>query len=176
MAQRSSVETDQAIRTAVDEAIKRGCTIDAITKMIEAMGAEISRSAVGRYTKKYRSLAERQRDIRQVADSFAQEFGSGDDNQTRLMIQSLTTLITQSLLPQLTGEREKKLDPMALRLLAAAVKDSTSALKIDDDRRRAIRKEAFQQAGEAVEEAGKRAGASPETIRMIKAEIMGLDP
>jgi hypothetical protein len=170
MGRKSAIAQNPAIREAVDAAIGRGCTIDAIKDMLEAMGSEISRSAVGRHAAKYQDMAQRQRDIRAAADAFAGEFGSAEDNQTRLMVQLVTTLITENIMAQ--GEGEGSMD---LRLLAAAVKDAIGAAKIDDDRRRIIRKEAMTEAAGVAVSAAKKAGASPETINLIRAEIMGID-
>ena len=172
MARSSSVTQNPVIHDAVNQAIKRGCTINAIKQMIDAMGAEISRSSLGRYTKKFSELAQRQRDIRAAADAFAAEFGDADDQQTRLMIQLVTTLITEKIMAATPGNQKA----MDLRLLAAAVKDAISATKIDDDRRRILRKDAFAEAASVAETAGRKAGASPEIINAIKAQIMGIDP
>jgi Protein of unknown function (DUF3486) len=160
---KSAIAQNPAIREAVDAAIGRGCTIDAIKEMLEAMGSEISRSAVGRHAAKYQDMAQRQRDIRAAADAFAGEFGNAEDNQTRLMVQLVTTLITENIMAQGEGEGSA----MDLRLLAAAVKDAIGAAKIDDDRRRIIRKEAMTEAKTIVEREGRAAGAKDSVISQI---------
>ena len=86
MGRKSTITANPAIRAAVDAAIARGCTVDAIKAMLDEMGAEISRSAIGRHASKYADIAARQRDIRAAADAFASEFGNAEDNQSRLMI------------------------------------------------------------------------------------------
>lgn len=170
MGKKSIIATDPIIRKAVDEAIQRGCTIDAITAMLDEMGQAIGRSSVGRYASKYAALAARQRDIRAAADAFASEFGDPEDNQTRLMVQAVTSLITERII----GTSEGEGSVLDLRLLAAAAKDAIGAAKLDDDRRRIIRKEAFAEAAKTVESAGKAAGASDEVLNKIKASLMGL--
>ena len=171
MGRTSTIAANPAIRAAVDAAIARGCTIDAIKEMLDAMGAEISRSAVGRHAAKYNDIAERQRDIRAAADAFASEFGNAEDNQSRLMLQLVTTLITQNVMDIGGGE----LSAMDLNFLANAAKNAIGAAKIDDDRRLKLRKEAMAEAATAATSAAKRAGASAETINLIRAEIMGID-
>lgn len=173
MGRKSTIKLNPAIRKAVDDALQRGCTIDAIKDMLDAMGAEIGRSSVGRYAKEYGELVERQRDIRSVADSFAAEFGSSDDNQTQLMIQMMTTLITQQIMPMVTGDT-KVPDAMGLQFLARAMKDATSAAKIEDDRRRTIRKEMQLEAVKVAEDAARHMGASKDMSDFIKAKIMGI--
>jgi hypothetical protein len=170
MGRQSSIKCNPAIRQAVDDAIGRGCTIDAITTMIAAMGAEIGRSSVHRYAQKYQAVAQRQRDIRAAADAFAGEFGTAEDKQTKLMIQLVTTLITENILSKGEGEGSA----MDLRLLAAAVKDAIAAAKLDDDRIRAIRATALAEAAKEAEQAGRAEGASAAQIDAIKRRIMGL--
>jgi hypothetical protein len=171
MGARSTVTRNPAIHEAVNQAIKRGCTIDEIKEIIDSLGANISRSALGRYSKKFNELASRQRDIRAASAAFAGEFGDANDKQTQLLIQLLTTQITENIIAAAPGQQ----NPMELRLNAAAVKDAVTAAKIDDERRRAIRKEALAEAASAAEKAGKKAGASPEAINAIKAQILGID-
>jgi Protein of unknown function (DUF3486) len=166
----SKIKASPAIQAAVDSAIKRGCTIDAIKDMLDQMGAEIGRSAVGNYTKRYAAVAQRQRDIRSAADAFAGEFGEAGDNQTRLMIQLVTTLITENILAKGEGEGSA----MDLRLLAGAVKDAIGAAKLDDDRRRLIRKEAFKEAAEVADKAGRANGAGEASLQAIRAALMGV--
>ncbi len=179
MGRRSSVEKDPRVRQAVDEAIKRGCTIDEIVEAVGAVGGKVSRSAVGRYAKQYAQLAEKQRDMQAVARSFASEFGSADDQQGRLLIQLVTTLITSTVMPVAIGEEgSEQITTKALADIARAVKDVTSASKVDVDREIRIREEesrrARQKAADAAEKAGRAAGATEETLRMIRMGILGL--
>lgn len=165
MGRQSTITANPAIRAAVDGAIARGCTIDAIKEMLDAMGAEISRSAIGRHASKYADIAARQRDIRAAADAFASEFGDAEDNQSRLMIQMVTTLITENVL----GADE--MSAMDLNFLASAVKNSIGAAKIDDDRRLKLRKEAIEEASRVVATEGKKAGADAGALAQIQRAL-----
>lgn len=171
MARQSSISVNPEIREAVDRALQRGCTIDAIKDMLDAMGAEISRSAIGRHAAKYSAVIARQRDIQCAAEVFAAEFGTLDNNQTRLMVQLVTTLITENLM----GKGEGEGTAMDLRLLAAAVKDAAGAAKIDSDLRASIRKQALVDAAAAAGKAGKAGGVPQEKIDIIVKQIMGID-
>ena len=179
MAGTSSIKKlDPAVRGEVDAAIKRGATIDQIVQMLRGLGADVSRSAVGRYSKDYAALAARQRDIQATARAFAAEFGDADDRQSRLLIQLVTTIATNKVMP-MAGDDDAGLDGKELHYLARAVKDITSAAKTDTDRERAIRADAAktareQAATDAASEA-KAAGASDETIDRIKRKILGID-
>lgn len=174
MGRKSSINTlAPRILEAVNKALAEGAIIDDIVDLISAHGEDRSRSAVGRYAKKYSALADEQREINAVASAFAADFGDLDNNQNRMMIQLITTLITKQMIPHLTG-KVSAANSMDLRLLAAAVKDSTSASKTEDDRKRLIRKEAFTEAAKAAESEARSAGANDEVINKIKAKLMGL--
>ena len=170
MGRKSTIAGNPIIQDAVNAALARGCTIDAIKEMLDAMSAEISRSAIGRYASKYQDQAARQRDIRSAADAFASEFGSLNDNQTRLMVQLVTTLITESIMNKGEGEGSA----MDLRLLAAAVKDAMGAAKIDNDLRAAIRKQAQEECKLAAERALTSTGGTAEQMAALRAEFLGL--
>jgi len=179
VAKRSTIDKlPPPIREAVDAAIKRGATIDEIVEQLHALGADhVSRSAVGRYSKNYRELADQQRQISSVAKAFASEFGEADNLQGRLMIQLLNTVITRAILPVASGD-EIELDGKELHYLARAVKDVASAAKTDVDREAKIREEtkkrAREEAAAAAEAAGRRGGASEELIELVKREILGI--
>ncbi len=166
------IEANPALKKAVAEAVKRGFTVDAIREMISNMGVELARSSVGAAAQKFRALADQQRQTYAVSEAFAKEFGKGDDHQTRLMLQLMITLITQTLMPAVSAGRQ--VSTKQLSELASAVNKSTIALKIDDDRMRAIRNDTLKEAAAAAEVEGRAAGASEEQIERIKAKLLGL--
>lgn len=176
MGRRSKIdELDPRIRAEMDLAIKRGATIDEIVDLLAGMGADASRSSVGRYTKRYAELARQQRDMMAVAEAFGREFGTADDKQGRMMVQLLTSTITRAILPVASGEEEVDgLDAKELHFLARAVKDTLGAAKLDIERERLIREEERKRAAEAGAEAAREAGAGAETIERVKRKILGL--
>lgn len=182
MARRSSIEQlPEALQKACHEAIGRGATIDAITDMLNGMGGDVSRSAVGRYAQDYRELVAKQRDMTAMAQAFGREFSDTDDRTGAMMTQLMQTLMTSTLLPLITGkdgENGEELDALTVSRLAKAVKDVAGAAKVDVEREKAIREETRKQAREeaasAADSAARRAGADPATIELIKKEIMGL--
>lgn len=178
MAAQSSIKRlPPEIRAAADAAIGRGASVDQIKAAIEALGGEVSRSAVGRYAQEYREIAARQRDMKSVAGAFAAEFGDADSLEGRLLIQMATTIATRIAMDHANND-DPDLDMKELMNFARAVKDITSASKIDVDREAKIRADGFvkarQQAAEEAEAEGKAAGASAETIDRIKRRILGI--
>jgi hypothetical protein len=182
MARKSAIDTlDPAIRSSVLRAIEEGATIDDIVALVRSMGGAVSRSAVGRYTQRFADLAKQQRDMRTVAEAFGREFGSADDHQARMMTQLITSLVTRTLIPLATADaddEEAQIDGLELSRLAKAAKDAVSASKIDIEREARIREEEGKRARDAAAAAadaeGRAAGASEETIRRIRARILGI--
>lgn len=182
MARKSAIDAlDPAIRSAVLHAIDDGATIDDIVELVREMGGAVSRSSVGRYTKNFADLAKQQRDMRSVAEAFGREFGSADDHQARMMTQLITSLVTRTLIPLATAEddgEEGGMSGLELSRLAKAAKDAVSASKIDVEREAKIRdeeaKRTREQAAAVADAEGRAAGASDETIRRIRARILGI--
>ena len=145
---------------------------------MRGLGGEVSRSRVGRYSQRFAELAKQQRDMRSVAEAFGREFNTGDDMQGRMMIQLMTSITTRMLMPHMTGEAEEELSTLELTRLAKAVKDVGGAAKVDAERERAIREEEARRTKEAAandaEVAGRAAGASEETLRRVRAGILGI--
>lgn len=178
MARKSKIEDlPDSIRSAVLAAIEAGRTIDDIVDLIRGMGGDASRSGVGRFTKDFRELAQQQRQQRAIAEAFGREFGTADDLQGRMMIQLLTSITTRAIMPIAMGE-EVEIDGLELSRLAKAVKDTTSAAKIDVERETKIREEAAKaarsQAAADAMVAGRAAGASEESLSKIRAGILGM--
>jgi hypothetical protein len=95
------------------------------------------------------------------------------------MVQLLTTIITRAAFPIASGEEEDLPSLKELHLLARAVKDATTASKMDVEREARIREEAgklaTRRAAEAAVNVVKAAGASEETITLLRAKILGID-
>ncbi|HYD12701.1 MAG TPA: phage protein Gp27 family protein [Allosphingosinicella sp.] len=166
-----------AILAEVNSAIQRGATVDQIKAAIEALGGEASRSAVGRYAQEYRALAARLRDQQSVAKAFAAEFGDAGSLEGRLLIQLGTTIATRMAM-NVADNDDPDLSMKELMEFGRAVKDFTSASKIDVDREAKIRAEAFvkarQKAADEAEAECRAAGASDATIDRVKRRLLGM--
>ncbi|MEA3017744.1 MAG: hypothetical protein QOI38_2466, partial [Sphingomonadales bacterium] len=105
------------------------------------------------------------------------EFGSADDRQSRLLIQLVTSIATRAVMPLAAGN-DVDIGGKELANLARAIKDITSAAKTDVDREKTIRaeeaKKVREAAAAAAETEAKAAGASEESIRRVRAAILGL--
>ncbi|HEX8224503.1 MAG TPA: phage protein Gp27 family protein [Allosphingosinicella sp.] len=186
MGQRSSIDRlPPDARVQVDQAIHDGATIDEIVGLLLDLSDQgklpevPSRSAVGRYSKEFRQLAARQRDVSSVAKAFAGEFGSEEDHQVKLLLQMATTTLTRIAMSTAMGEDEQLPALKDAAFLAKSIKDLVSAAKIDVDREAKIRAETAAAvkaaAAEAAASAVRAAGASDESIRRVRAEILGIE-
>lgn len=178
MARRSTIDRlDPKIREEVDRAIKRGATVDEITARLETLGSDVSRSAVGRYSKRYREFAARQRDLRSVAEAYGREFGADDNSEGKLLMQMLSSIGARMAIG-LVDQDDPDISLKEFELFARATKNLITAAKSDADRDAKVREEAAKQARAQAamdaEDAARSAGASEETIERVKRRILGL--
>lgn len=168
MPRKSSIKTlPKEVQGAVVKALESGATIDGIVEHLAQLGHPRSRSAVGRYAREYADLAERQRDIRVVAEAFAKDFGGTENAEGKLMVQMLTSIGARMILPIAAGESED-LDPKSFHFLAKATKELQSAAKIDAERDARVREEGRKQAEEEMrrklDEAGGKGEIDPDAL------------
>ncbi|WP_066546790.1 phage protein Gp27 family protein [Sphingomonas sp. CCH15-F11] len=175
MPRRSSVEKlDPAIRASVDRAIGRGASIDEIVELVDSLGGDVSRSAIGRYSIRYREMADQQRNVMAIAKAFGEDFGDSDNQAGKLLIQIINSVAVRALIPLASGEVDA-IDGKELHFLARAAKDLMSAAKTDADRDRQVRDATKKAAAEAADQELRREGASADTIRRVKEQILGIE-
>lgn len=174
MGRKSTLKTlPPAVQAAVVQALEAGSTIDAIVDQLQQLGHARSRSAVGRYAKNYQDLADRHRDIRVVAQAFADDFGGTENAEGKLMVQMLTSIGARMILP-MAGDEEADLDPKDFHFLAKATKELLSAAKLDAERDAKVRDAAMREAADVAVTALRKAGASAESIDTVKFDLLGL--
>ncbi len=176
---RSSVEElPPQIRSAIDDALKQGVTLDQIVKAVQAAGAEVSRSALGRYKLKYHRLGEQLRRTREIADVFVSQLGAAPEGkQGRIITELAQGLIFDFLTPDEDGKMPE-LDTEELMYLGKAIKDLASAEKTSADRELKIREEerkrVLLEATTQAVAAGKAHGLSAEGQAAIRATLLGM--
>lgn len=162
---------DPRVREAVDKAVREGrATIDEIVALIRSLGAEASRSAVGRYVKGAREEMEHYRQAQHLAKVWAEALPeTGDVAQlTRQVLTSLAFRVSSSL-----AEREQ-VEGKEVMLLARALRDIASSTKIGAEARRAIRAELAEQAAAVVGELAKAQGMSAEQVEFWRKKVLGI--
>lgn len=178
MPPRSSIERDPAIREAVNAALMRGCTQADIVSALLAAGTKVSKSAVGRYALKYEDAIKRQRQIQEATRSLIEGADASNDTQSRVFAQLVTSLATRAILPMVEDD-EVDISIKDLNALALASQRVTRTqgnlfeLELKKAREEE-RKQTARQAADVAEEEGRKAGATPETLRAIRVGILGM--
>lgn len=181
MAGRSSVtRLPPEIKEAIDLAIREDrATIDEIVAAIRALGADVSRSAVGRYAKSARERMETYRQAREIAAVWAkrmEEQPNGDVAQLNLQLMSTLAFKVLSEIGEggAEGEVTAAAGPMDIMLLAKGLEHLAKAERHNLDRELKLRKEIAQQAAERAVASAKRAGLSAEAAAEIRRDILGI--
>lgn len=179
MGRKSTLEVlPQPVRAAVARAMENGATIDAIVEQLDSLGHKVSRSAVGRYAKNFSEMTKRHRDMRVVAEAFAEDFGGGDNAEGKLLLQMLTSIGARMVMPVAQGD-EIEMTTGEFHTMAKATKELFAAAKSDSERDAKIRAEAARETREKAADdavsAARAAGASEQTVQMVKARILGLE-
>lgn len=169
------------IRDAVHRLLDSGRTLDEIRAHLEGLGADVSRSALGRYAQKYEEVAAKLRESREVSAAFARELGDiPDGDMGRTLVELLHGLVFRVLMQRTEEKDEKPLKPMDLMLLAKAIKESVGSTKISAELEIKIRDraaaEAKQAAARAVDHVARERGLTRDTVEAIKSQILGIRP
>lgn len=176
MSPRSSIELDPRLKEAADEAIRRGGTIDEILEALQAVGGEVSRSAVGRYAYKTRATMAKVKETREIASVWADKLGSEPDGDMGQLVGQVLHAVAFWQAQQMAdaGPGDENAGPRELMFLAGALKDIASAQKINADRILKIRKETAVKAAAEATTALKATGMTAEAIEAIKKKILGV--
>jgi ACT domain-containing protein len=170
MAGRSSISRNPAILKAVEELIADGATIDEVQAAVADYG--ISRSAVGRYAKRYRPLVEGV--IRDNALRSALKRNMPDVDSTlidvalhRAQAEVLRTLDAMGEDEEASSTKDVAAATRALRTLINAMREKKA---YEDDVRESERRKAV----EAADEAARTVGVTEEQLDVIRRRILGL--
>ncbi len=177
MAARSTIKAlPQQIRAAADAALKDGATIDQVVDVLRQLGADVSRSAVGRYKQEVDRVGERIKRAREISAVFVEKLGAAPDGrQGKLITELMQTVVFDFLVPAGEGEAPQ-VDPEEIMFLARAVKDLSSAEKTSTERDLKIRQTVAAEAAKVMEDAAKETGGevSEATLAVFKARFLGV--
>ncbi len=174
MVRRSSVaRLDPRIREAVDAAIREGrATVDDLVALIAGFGAQVSRSAVGRYRKNFEDSLARYREAQEVAGRWVAQFQADPDGDVaRLLAEMLKTLAFTSMADRSSA------DARDIHFLARAIKDLAAVDQVKARVEAELRAAAQARAAAAVAAIEAEAGArriSPEALAAIREQVYGI--
>lgn len=175
------------LREQIGALVAQGRTLDEITAHLRTLGADVSRSALGRYKQSLDKVGEKLRRSREVAEALVQKLGSAPESKaTRLNVELMHGALLDLLLKvNEEGEggegAEGKgvvLEPMGAMLLAKALDHLSRASKADAELVGKIREQAEAEARKAAAEtavaAARKGGLSAESADAIRREILGI--
>ncbi|GEO82283.1 DUF3486 family protein [Pararhodospirillum oryzae] len=148
-------------------------TVDGLCLWLEGQGYDISRSAVGRYSKGYAQVAERLRQTREVTKALTTELGeaAAEGQQGRLLVEMARGLVFDFVTKAQDGEA---LDAKEVALLGKGLAEMARAARLDQDFEERVAKVAASRAAALIETAGPRRGLSADTIAQLKADFLGV--
>ncbi|MCA3349639.1 MAG: DUF3486 family protein [Roseomonas sp.] len=174
------------IREAIGRLRDQGRTLDEILTHLQGMEVTVSRSALGRHVQQMDKVGERLRRSRAISEALVRQLGDAPESQTaRLNIEMMHSFLFDFLASAEEGAEEGSeaalahvRDPKSVALMAEAVQRLTTASRQNaefvarvEDRAAAKAKAGAARAAEAV---AREKGLSADTVRAIKASILGV--
>jgi hypothetical protein len=161
------------VKASVDKLIRDNVTIDEIVAHLEELGADISRSAVGRYKKSAEETMKTYRDAQAVAGVWVRKIGEEPDSDVgRLLAEMIKTLAFKTIAEM--GVEDNPAESREIAYLAKAIKDLAGADKLSLDREERIRDAALAAAAKKVDSVVKTRGLTAEDAAAIRAQILGV--
>lgn len=175
MAKRSSITTlDPAIREVVDKLIREGrASIDEIVAHLRLLGAEVSRSAVGRYRQRAEVQMQRFREAQEISKVWIGRLQDDPQGDVGRLLSEMLKTVAFEVVGDL-GEDSQQASPKDVMLLSSALKNIGQFEKQNLERELRVRKEVAAEAAEKVGSVGKRLNVSPEALATIRREVYGL--
>lgn len=185
MAGRSSVaRLPKPVKDQVHRLIRDGHTIDEIVAHLEALGAPVSRSAMGRYKHRYETGMARFKEAQEVAGVWVKQLGEDPGSDVgRLIAEMLKTVAFQTIAGMGGDEDDAGSGApttMDISLIARAIRDLEHAGKLSDDREMKIRAEVAKQVTKEVADSAeatmREAGLDAEQLRLWREGFLGVRP
>jgi len=112
---------DAAVLKQVHGLILKGCTIDQIHEALQALGAQVSRSATGRYVKNERESMRQMVKAQTMARVWVEQFGKEPDGDVGRLLPQMLEAIAHRTLDDM-AESEGVKSPEEVRVMARALK------------------------------------------------------
>jgi len=182
MGRRSNVSLlPEPIREVAERLLREGRTVDEITDTLKTLGAEVSRSGVGRWKVGAEKALKRFRDVQALGATWAKSLKDDPEGKVgRLLIEIGKANVLDNMLQAADGEdgQPAPMETKDLFFLSMAAKNFESAGKINADREFKIRaevaREIKEKAGNAVEQLGKSQGLSKDVVAQLRAAVIGV--
>ncbi len=166
------------LREQIGALVAQGRTLDEITTHLRELGADVSRSALGRYKQSLDKVGEKLRRSREVAEALVQKLGAAPESKaTRLNVELMHGALLDLLLKvNEEGDSENAdavtLEPMGAMLLAKALDHLSRASKADADLVGKIREQAAREAQARLDRAVAAAGGEARGGALTPEEVL----
>lgn len=136
----------------------------------------ISKSSLNRYALRMKKFAEKNRQVREVAEAYLEKYGSDTRNRLGKVVNEQVRLVAFDLISEIEELKENQnVDPKLITevvfKVARGLKDLEHAEKLNAEREYEIRQAVLAETAEKIEEVGKKKGISKETMETIFAEV-----
>lgn len=175
------------IRDMIARLKEQGCTIDTILAKLSELDVEVSRSALGRHTKRLDQVARKIREKREIATALVARFGDEPDNRLAAANIELMHGVLMDLLTAEPDEEDEEviegderrrviLDPEQAMFLARSLQSLASASKSDQDRIIRLREQLKKEMAAKLDKAAAKSegGLTADTVTMIKKQVLGI--
>lgn len=174
------------LREKIGQLLDQGRSLDEIKAALDSLGADVSRSALGRYKQQVDKVGEKLRRSREVAEALVSKLGDAPESKSlrlnvELMHGLLLDLAVNATAVEESGEEGGKpvvLEPMDAMLLSKALDHLGRASKADAELVGKIREQAEAAARKAAAEtaatAARKGGLSAESAEAIRRDILGI--
>ncbi|MCO7025092.1 DUF3486 family protein [Vibrio paracholerae] len=175
------------IRTTLNVFIRSGNMtqkdiLEAVNQMIDDAGlgddAKLSRTGFNRYAKRMEEMGQRLRQSREVAEVWVSKLGDAPASDVGKLLQEFVRTMafdtSMKMMEASEGEDGEVISPKALGQLALVVQRIETAAMSSMKREKEIRAAYAAEAAEKTEAVAKKAGLTAETVKMLKAELLGI--
>jgi hypothetical protein len=147
-------------------------TIDELTEYLAKVGHEKSRSAVARYSKKWRATTEKIRQTREMTEALVGEIGESamQGQQGRLLVEMVQSLMFNFMNDE---DATAEIQSNNLAQLARGAKELSQALRSNQDFETNIRKQAIADAAASMETTARKRGVDEDIITAIRRVMEG---
>jgi len=129
MARKSTLAVlDESILVEVNRLIRKGRTIDEILVALESLGADVSRSATGRYVKSERESMRQREKAQSMARVWVEQFGAEPDGDVGRLLPMMLEAVAHRTLDDM-AESESVKSAEEVSVMARALKDLNGAKK-----------------------------------------------
>jgi len=176
------------LREQIGALLDQGRTLDEIKAALDGLGADVSRSALGRYKQRLDKVGERIRRSREVAEALVAKFGASESKALRLNVELVQGLLTDLALR--AGEDDECSDDGAAvdKVVALSAQDAMWLSKALDHLARAskadaelvgkireqARKELEVEVASRIDETAHAQGLTAEQARFWREKVLGV--